>query len=50
MAKLSMLPKLAEMAKYPPKTRSGKPPCQEVVRQGDEIDLDRPQIYRRVPL
>src|SRR5687767_10877933 len=39
--KLAMLPKLAEMAKFPPRTRGGRPPCQEVVLRGDEIDLDR---------
>jgi 4-hydroxy-3-polyprenylbenzoate decarboxylase len=39
--KLAMLPKLAEIAKFPPRTRSGRPPCQEVVWQGDQIDLDR---------
>ena len=41
MGKLSMLPKLAEMAKFPPRVRSGRPPCQEVVWRGEEIDLDR---------
>ncbi|MEO5798947.1 MAG: menaquinone biosynthesis decarboxylase [Gemmatimonadales bacterium] len=40
MGKLSMLPKLAEMSKFPPRTKSGRPPCQEIVLQGDEIDLD----------
>ncbi|MEP6573915.1 MAG: menaquinone biosynthesis decarboxylase [Gemmatimonadota bacterium] len=38
--KLSMLPKLAEVAKFPPRMRSGRPPCQEVIQRGDEIDLD----------
>ncbi len=37
--KLAMLPKLAEVAKFPPKTRSGRPSCQEVIWQGDEVDL-----------
>ncbi|MBA2291969.1 MAG: menaquinone biosynthesis decarboxylase [Gemmatimonadales bacterium] len=41
MGKLSMLPRLAEAAKYPPKVRSGRAPCQEVVLRGDDIDLDR---------
>ena len=41
MGKLAMLPKLAELAKFPPRTRSGRPPCQEVVWQGDEVNLDR---------
>lgn len=39
--KLAMLPKVAEIAKYPPRTVSGKPPCQRVVLRGDEIDLGR---------
>ena len=39
--KLSMLPKLAEVAKFPPRMKSGRPACQEVVWQGDEINLDR---------
>ncbi|MBL8978523.1 MAG: menaquinone biosynthesis decarboxylase [Gemmatimonadetes bacterium] len=39
--KLSMLPKLAEASKFPPRTRGGRGACQEVVWQGEEIDLDR---------
>jgi 4-hydroxy-3-polyprenylbenzoate decarboxylase len=39
--KLAMLPKIAEIAKYPPRTVSGKPPCQEVVWRESEIDLGR---------
>jgi len=39
--KLAMLPKLAEMAKFPPKIRSGRPACQEIVLQGADIDLGR---------
>lgn len=39
LGKLSMLPKLAEVAKFPPRTRSGKPACQSIVLQGDEVDL-----------
>jgi 4-hydroxy-3-polyprenylbenzoate decarboxylase len=39
--KLAMLPKVAEIAKYPPRTVSGKPACQQVVQRGDEIDLGR---------
>jgi 4-hydroxy-3-polyprenylbenzoate decarboxylase len=41
LGKLSMLPKLAEVAKFPPRTRGGKPPCQEVVWRNDQVDLDR---------
>ncbi len=39
--KLSMLPKLAEASKFPPRTRGGRGACQEVVWQGDQVDLDR---------
>lgn len=39
--KLSMLPRLAEVAKFPPRTRSGRPPCQDVVQLGDDVDLGR---------
>lgn len=39
--KLALLPKLAELARFPPRLRGGKPPCQEVVRRGAEVDLDR---------
>lgn len=41
LGKLAMLPKLAEMAKFPPKTRGGRPPCQEIVLQGSDIDLGK---------
>jgi 4-hydroxy-3-polyprenylbenzoate decarboxylase len=41
LGKLSMLPRLMEIAKFPPRLKSGSPPCQEVVWRGDEIDLDR---------
>jgi 4-hydroxy-3-polyprenylbenzoate decarboxylase len=37
--KLAMLPRLAEMAKFPPKVKGGKPPCQDVVLQGTDVDL-----------
>ncbi|HEU5050774.1 MAG TPA: menaquinone biosynthesis decarboxylase [Gemmatimonadales bacterium] len=40
MGKLAMLPRLAEVAKFPPRTRGGRAPCQDVVLQGREIDLD----------
>ncbi len=39
MGKLAMLPRLAEVAKFPPRVRSGKPPCQHTVVRGDEVDL-----------
>ena len=41
LEKLALLPRLAELAKFPPKTRGGRPSCQEVVLQGGDIDLGR---------
>jgi 4-hydroxy-3-polyprenylbenzoate decarboxylase len=39
VGKLSMLPKLAELATYPPKRASGPVPCQAVVLQGTDANL-----------
>ena len=36
--KLSMLPKLAEVASFPPRTETGAPACQQVVLHGAEAD------------
>jgi 4-hydroxy-3-polyprenylbenzoate decarboxylase len=41
MGKLAMLPRLAEVAKFPPKAVTGRPPCQEIVRKGADVDLTR---------
>ena len=41
LAKLAMLPRLAELAKFPPKSIAGRPPCQEIVLRGEEVDLRR---------
>jgi 4-hydroxy-3-polyprenylbenzoate decarboxylase len=41
LGKLSLLPRLLEVSRFPPRVRSGTPACQEVVWQGDEIDLGR---------
>jgi 4-hydroxy-3-polyprenylbenzoate decarboxylase len=41
MGKLSMLPRLLELGKFPPRVKAGKPPCQEIVLKGDEVDLSR---------
>jgi 4-hydroxy-3-polyprenylbenzoate decarboxylase len=38
--KLAMLPKLAEIGKFPPRVKSGRPACQEVVLRDGEVDLD----------
>lgn len=41
LGKLSLLPRLMEIAKFPPRVKSGTPACQEIVWRGDEIDLDK---------
>lgn len=41
MGKLSLLPRLLEVAKFPPRTKGGTPPCQEIVWRGDEVDLGK---------
>jgi 4-hydroxy-3-polyprenylbenzoate decarboxylase len=44
VGKLSLLPKLLEISKFPPRVTGGTPPCQEVVWRGDEVNL------RKLPL
>jgi 4-hydroxy-3-polyprenylbenzoate decarboxylase len=39
MGKLSLLPRLMEVAKYPPRVKAGTPACQDIVLRGDQIDL-----------
>lgn len=39
IGKLSMLPRLAELASYPPRSFSGSPPCQAQVLRGAEADV-----------
>jgi 4-hydroxy-3-polyprenylbenzoate decarboxylase len=39
--KLALLPRLAELAKYPPRKERGRPPCQEVVLRGTDADATR---------
>jgi 4-hydroxy-3-polyprenylbenzoate decarboxylase len=41
LGKLSMLPKLLEVGKFPPRMRRGDAPCQQVIWRGDQIDLDK---------
>ena len=41
LGKLAMLPKLAELTKFPPRSAGGRPACQEVVLKGADIDLGR---------
>ena len=39
--KLAMFPTIAEVAKYPPRTVGGTPPCQAVVVKGSDVDVTR---------
>jgi 4-hydroxy-3-polyprenylbenzoate decarboxylase len=39
LAKLGLVPRLLEVAKFPPRRRSGLAPCQEVVWRGSDIDV-----------
>ncbi len=39
LGKFSLLPRLFEVAKFPPRMKSGRPACQETVWTGEEIDL-----------
>lgn len=41
LGKLSLLPRLLEVSRFPPRTKGGTPPCQEIVWRGDEIDLGK---------
>lgn len=39
VAKLSLVPRLLEVSRFPPRVKSGPAPCQEVVWQGNQVDL-----------
>ena len=41
MGKLSLLPRLLEVSKFPPRMVGSPAPCQDVVWRGDDVDLDR---------
>jgi 4-hydroxy-3-polyprenylbenzoate decarboxylase len=41
LGKLALLPKLAELGKFPPRVKRGHPACQEVVLQESDVDLDQ---------
>jgi 4-hydroxy-3-polyprenylbenzoate decarboxylase len=41
LAKLALLPRLLEVAKFPPRVRGGTASCQEVVWRDGQIDLSR---------
>lgn len=48
-AKVKLLPKFAELAKVPPREYKGKPPCQEVVVDGDAVDLGKIPVMTSWP-
>ena len=47
LGKLSLLPRLLEIAKFPPRMKGGTPPSQEIVWRGDEIveGMDPDQLF-----
>ncbi len=49
LAKLALLPRLLEVAKFPPRNYSGSPPCQEEVWRGGDVDLDRLPLMKCWP-
>jgi 4-hydroxy-3-polyprenylbenzoate decarboxylase len=49
LGKFQMLPRLLEVAKFPPRMASGTPSCQEIVWRGDDIDLDKLPVLTTWP-
>ena len=49
LGKLSLLPRLLEVAKFPPRLKGGTPPCQDVVWRGDEVNLDKLPLIKCWP-
>jgi len=49
LGKLQLLPRLLEIAKFPPRMASGTPACQEIVWRGEEIDLDKLPVLTTWP-
>ena len=47
--KLQLLPRLAELARVPPRLVRGQPPCQEGGLERDEVDLPRLPILKTWP-
>lgn len=48
-AKVQMLPKFAGLAKVPPRPAKGKPPCQEIILEGSDVDLSRLPVMTSWP-
>ena len=49
LGKLSMLPRLLEVGKFPPRSTRGTPPCQEIVMRGGDVDLDTLPLMKTWP-
>ncbi|HEX8725439.1 MAG TPA: menaquinone biosynthesis decarboxylase [Gemmatimonadaceae bacterium] len=49
VAKLSLLPRLLELSKFPPRAHAGTAPCHEVVWRGNDVDLDRLPLLKCWP-
>jgi 4-hydroxy-3-polyprenylbenzoate decarboxylase len=49
MGKLSMLPRLMEVAKFPPRRKAGPAPAQDIVWRGDDVDLDKLPLLKTWP-
>ena len=49
VAKLALLPRLLEVGRFPPRRRSGSPPCQDIVFRDDDVDLDRLPLMKCWP-
>ena len=49
VAKLALLPRLLEVAKFPPRRANGTAPCQEVVWQNGDVDLDKLPLMKCWP-
>jgi 4-hydroxy-3-polyprenylbenzoate decarboxylase len=48
-AKVQMIPKFAGLAKVPPRPYRGTPPCQEIIIEGDAVDLSRIPVMTSWP-
>ena len=49
VGKLSMLPRLLEVGKFPPRMRHGRAPSQAIVWRGDDVDLDKLPLIKCWP-
>jgi 4-hydroxy-3-polyprenylbenzoate decarboxylase len=49
IGKLSMLPRLLEVGKFPPRMARGDAPCQETIWRGNEVNLDKLPLIKCWP-